>query len=54
MPFQQIIMHALHYQHDVDVHLLFGFSSLMLTDGYHFACNAQQKLCLFNKSAYMH
>ena len=23
MPFQQIIMHALHYQHDVDVHLLF-------------------------------
>ena len=25
MPFQQIIMHALHYQHDVDVHLLFCF-----------------------------
>ena len=23
MPFQQIIMHALHSQHDVDVHLLF-------------------------------
>ena len=25
MPFQQIIMHALHNQHDVDVHLLFCF-----------------------------
>ena len=25
MPFQQIIMHALHYQLDVDVHLLFAF-----------------------------
>ena len=24
-PFQQIIMHALHYQHDIDVHLLFCF-----------------------------
>ena len=23
VPFQQIIMHSLHYQHDVDVHLLF-------------------------------
>ena len=25
MPFQQIIMHALQCQHDVDVHLLFCF-----------------------------
>ena len=25
VPFQQIIMHALYYQHDVDVHLLFCF-----------------------------
>ena len=25
MPFQQIIMHALQYQHDIDVHLLFCF-----------------------------
>ena len=25
MPFQQIIMHALHYQHHVDVHFLFCF-----------------------------
>ena len=25
MPFQQIILHALHYQHDIDVHLLFCF-----------------------------
>ena len=25
MPFQQIIMHKLHCQHDVDVHLLFSF-----------------------------
>ena len=25
MSFQQIIMHQLHYQHDVDVHLLFCF-----------------------------
>ena len=66
MPYQQIIMYALHYQHDVDVHLLFsfaldlhitcswghiklGFSSSILTDGYNFACSAQQKLYLFNK-----
>ena len=25
MPFQQIIMHALQWQHDLDVHLLFCF-----------------------------
>ena len=59
-------MHAFHYQHHVDVHLLFcfdldlpitccrgrvllGFSSSILTDGYNFACSAQQKPCLFNK-----
>ena len=71
MPFQQIIMHALQCQHDIDVHLLFcvdldlhitsyrgrvllGFSSSILTDGYHFACSAQQKLCLFNKLSCMH
>ena len=62
MPIQQIIMHALQCQHDVDVHLVFcfdldlhitslrgrvllGFSSSILTDGYHFACSAQQKPC---------
>ena len=71
MPFQQIIIHALQYQHDIDVHLLFcfdldlhitssrgrvllGFSSLILTDGYHFACSAQQKPCLLNKWSCMH
>ena len=71
MPFQQIIMHALQCQHDIDVHLLFcfdldlhiassrdrvllGFSSSILTDGYHFACNAQQKPRLFNKLSCMH
>ena len=38
MPFQQIIMHALQFQHDIDVHLLFclTFFSWILTDGYHF------------------
>ena len=30
------------------------FSSSILTDGYHFACSAQQKLCLFNKWSCMH
>ena len=62
MPFQQIIMHALQCQHDLDVHLifcfdldlhitssrgrvLFGISSSILTNGYHFACSAQQKPC---------
>ena len=69
MPFQQIIMHALQCQHDLDVHLLFcvdldlhnlfpksclTFFSSILTDGYHFACSAQQKLCLFNKLSCMH
>ena len=127
MSFQQIIMHPLQYQHDVDVHLLFcfdldlhitcsrgrvnfdflrrfslmgtimraapsksyafsinyyvciaipswhicappilfwpwpplyitsplRFSSSILTDGCHFACNDQPKLCLFNKLPYM-
>ena len=69
--FQQIIMHALQCQHDIEVHLLFCvdldlhitspevvfnlviFSSI-LTDGYHFACSAPQKLCLFNKLSCMH
>ena len=61
MPFKQIIMHALQSQHDVDVHLLFCFdidlhitcsqlhvSSLILTDGYHFVCSAQQSMCHFD------
>ena len=33
--------------------LTWNFSSI-LTDGYHFACSAQQKLCLFNKLSCMH
>ena len=71
MPFQQIIMHALQCQNDLDVHLLFcvdldlhitssrghvglEYSLSVLTDRYHFACSAQQKLCLFNKLSCMH
>ena len=71
MPVQQIIMHALQCQHDLDVHLLFcvdldlhitssqgrvllRFFSSMFTDGYHFACSSQQKLCIFNKLSCMH
>ena len=73
MPFQQIIIHALQCQHDIDVHLLFcvdldlhmasyrghvllGFSSSILTDGYHFTYSAQQKpcACLLNKLSCMH
>ena len=60
MPFQQIIMHALQCQHDVDVHLLFCFHLhlhnynllpkfnldfiCVLTDRKHLACSTQQKL----------
>ena len=68
MPFQQIIMHALQCQHDVDVHLLFcfdrdlhiacyrgRFSSSVLIDRYDFACITYQRLCHFyNKLACMH
>ena len=46
---------------DLDLHIAscrgrveLGFSSSFLTYGYHFACSAQQKLCLFNKLACMH
>ena len=59
MPFQQIIMHALQCQHDVDIHLLFCFDIDLhapmyyldfLTDGYHFAGNnTKQTLCHFDK-----
>ena len=41
---------------DLDLHitsrgscLTWDFFSLILTDGHHFACSAQQKLCRFNK-----
>ena len=68
MPCQQIIMHALPCRHDVDVNLLFCFdlitssrgrvrlvfSASILIDRYHFACCAQQKLCLFNTLPCMH
>ena len=71
MPFQQISIHALQCQRDIDVHLLFcfdldlhipsfrgrvlrGCSSSILTDGYHFACSAQQKPCILNKLSFMH
>ena len=69
--FSTIIMHKLHYQHEIDVHLLFCFDldlpitapevmfnldfiSVILTDGYHFVCSTQQKLCIFNKLLCMH
>ena len=46
---------------DLDLHItssrgcvLLGFSSSILTDGYHFAWSAQQKPCLLNKLSCMH
>ena len=33
MPFQQIIMHALQCQHDIDVHLLFCFDLFITSRG---------------------
>ena len=31
------------------VHVWLGFSSLILTDGYHFVCSTQQSICHFDK-----
>ena len=64
--FQQIIMHALHNQHDVDVHLLFCFDhdlnltcsqdhvSSNLIDRYDFVCITHQKLCHNNTWSFMY
>ena len=32
-----------------EVVFILGFSSSILTDGYHFTCTAQQKLCIFQQ-----
>ena len=70
MPFQQINMHALQCQHDIDVHLLFFWPwppynlfprscltwifSVDFYWWYNFACSAQQKPYIFNKLSCMH